>query len=84
MPSSLPNMSLNNQFNKKFMTTTKNTIYKIPKELKKSYEVFQLLKKVGVKDCLVEFKGGIGIVRDFRVKEIYVGETALADAKKAK
>ena len=55
--------------------------YKPKTNLKNSQQVAEFAKGKE-KKFLMPYKGGIGVVVDGRVKEIYVGKDALANAKK--
>lgn len=55
--------------------------YKTTKKLKNSREVAEF-SKGKEKRFLMPYKGGIGVVIDGRVKEVYIGKDALANVKK--
>lgn len=57
-------------------------ILKPTKDLKNSKEVFEFCVSKKVMNGIMPYKGGIAIVEDGRVKEIYVGPNALENAKK--
>ena len=52
------------------------------KNLKNSQEVFEFFASKKLTEGIIPYKGGIGIVRERKVKEIYVGPDALGNAKK--
>ena len=57
-------------------------ILKPTEKLKNSAEVLEFCKSKKVMSGIMAYKGGVGIVIDGRVKEIYVGPDALKDATK--
>jgi len=57
-------------------------ILKPAKNLKNSKEVAEFFASKKMRDGIIPYKGGIGIVKAGIVKEIYVGEQALENAKK--
>lgn len=60
----------------------KINILKPTKELKNSKEVAEFCASKKVNNGLLNYKGGIGIVRDGVIVEIYVGPDALSNATK--
>lgn len=56
-------------------------IFRTTKRLKNSREVVEFFLSKKATDGIIPYKGGWAIVKNRRVKEIYVGEDALKNAK---
>ena len=59
-------------------------LYKSKNKLKNSREVFKFFTEKKIDKGLIKYKGGIGVVKDKRVEQIFVGAQALKNAKKVK
>ena len=59
-------------------------VFKIPRQFKKSSEVFEFFKNKKAEDGVIAHKGGHAVVRGGMVKKIYVGPSSLNDAKRDK